>query len=198
LRNRKLNADEFQGFVITDRYAPAVFINAADYIAAQTFTLAHELAHIWIGKAGIVDPDESEVLTPTREIESFCNAIATEVLVPESEFVPLWTAHGRSTAKLAEEFRVSEIVCLRRAFELNLITSDEFWPRWQELKNAAQARAGFGLSTHLERIATRHSPLFMDAVINDTRAGGTPFRDAARLLSMTVPTFTQMIEGREY
>jgi Zn-dependent peptidase ImmA (M78 family) len=196
--NRKLNADEFQGFVISDRYAPVVFINSADYIAAQTFTLAHELAHIWIGKPGIVDPDESEVLTPTRETESLCNAIATEVLVPASEFLPLWATRGHSTATLAEEFWVSEIVCLRRAFELNLITGDEFWPRWQQLKSAAQERAKFGRSTHLERIATRHSPMFMDAVINDTRKGGTPFRDAARLLSMTVPTFTEMIEGREY
>lgn len=196
--NRKLNADEFQGFVIADQYAPVVFINAADYIAAQTFTLAHELAHVWIGKAGIVDPDESEVLTPKQNVESFCNAIATEVLVPRSEFLSLWTASGGSTAELAEAFRVSEIVCLRRAFELNLITGDEFWPRWRQLKGAARERSGFGLSTHLEKIATRHSPVFMDAIITDTRTGGTPIRDGARLLSMTLPKFTEMIEGREY
>jgi Zn-dependent peptidase ImmA (M78 family) len=190
--------DEFQGFVITDRYAPIVFINAKDYVASQTFTLAHELAHIWIGKGGIVDPDESEVSKPLADTESFCNAVATEVLVPKSEFVPLWSRHRGSTATLAEVFRVSEIVCLRRAFELELITRDEFFARWRELQDVAHAGGNFGRSTYYEKIATRHSPLFMDAVIKDTRTGGTLFRDAARLLSMTVPTFTEMIEGREY
>jgi Zn-dependent peptidase ImmA (M78 family)/DNA-binding XRE family transcriptional regulator len=196
--NLKLSADEFQGFVITDKYAPVVFINGRDFIGAQTFTLAHELAHIWIGQSGIVDPDETQVSVPQRDTESFCNLIATEVLVPKAEFVPLWERYSHSTPRLAKEFRVSEIVVLRRAFELNLITSDEFFPRWQKLKDAAHTGATFGRSTHLERIATRHSPLFMDAIIKDTRTGGTLFRDGARLLSMTVPTFSKMIEGREY
>lgn len=196
--NRKLLADEFQGFVIADKSAPVIFINGSDYVAAQIFTLAHELAHLWIGQGGIVDPDETEVSKPIQDTESFCNSIATEVLVPQSEFVPLWNEHAHSTARLAIEFRVSEIVVLRRAFELNLITGDEFFPRWQYLKSIARQRGGFGRSTHYERIATRHSPLFMDAVIKDTRTGGTLFRDGARLLSMTVPTFTKMIEGREY
>jgi Zn-dependent peptidase ImmA (M78 family)/DNA-binding XRE family transcriptional regulator len=195
--NRKLLPDEFQGFVIADKYAPVVFINSRDIIAAQTFTLAHELAHLWIGQGGIIDPDETEVSTPLQNTESFCNSIATEVLVPKSEFVPLWEEHKHSTARLAKEFRVSEIVCLRRAFELKLITRDEFFPRLKELEDSAQSR-GFGRSTYYEKIATRHSPLFMDAVIKDTRTGGTLFRDGARLLSMTVPTFSRMIEGREY
>lgn len=196
--NRKLSADEFQGFVITDKFAPVVFINGRDYVGAQTFTLAHELAHIWIGQSGIVDPDETQVSVPQRDTESFCNLIATEVLVPKLEFVPLWERYSHSTARLAKEFRVSEIVILRRAFELNLMTGDEFFPRWQQLKDAAAHTKGFGRSTHLERIATRHSPLLMDAIIKDTRTGGTAFRDGARLLSMTVPTFSRMIEGREY
>jgi len=196
--NRKLSADEFQGFVIADKDAPIIFINGSDYVAAQIFTLAHELAHLWIGQGGIVDPDESEVSKPIQDVESFCNSVATEVLVPQKDFIPMWEQHGHSTARLAREYRVSEIVVLRRAFELHLITDDEFFPRWQYLKNLAQASGGFGRSTHYERIATRHSTVFMDAVIKDTRTGGTLFRDGARLLSMTLPTFSRMIEGREY
>jgi Zn-dependent peptidase ImmA (M78 family) len=183
--------------VITDKFAPVVFINGRDYIGAQIFTLAHELAHIWIGQSGIIDPDEAEVPEPHKDTESFCNAVATEVLVPKAEFIPAWETHRHSTSSLVKEFKVSEIVLLRRAFELNLITRDEFFPRLQQLKEESkEGKRGFGRSTHPDRIATQHSAIFMDAVIQDTRVGGTLIRDGARLLSMTVPTFVRVIEGR--
>jgi len=71
--HRKLDPQEFRGFVLVDDYAPLVFLNGADGKAARMFTLAHELAHIWIGVSAAFDLQD---LQPAdNDNERVCNLI---------------------------------------------------------------------------------------------------------------------------
>jgi Zn-dependent peptidase ImmA (M78 family) len=121
---RHLSPDEFRGFVISDKYAPAVFINGADSKNANIFTLIHELAHIWLGETGVSD---TEIKT-TNNSEAKCNAIAAEVLIPIDQFKEQWhkidTDLRIKITKLQKYFRVSELAIARVALTNKLINFD--------------------------------------------------------------------------
>jgi Zn-dependent peptidase ImmA (M78 family) len=78
-----IDLETFRGFALADEIAPFVIINDHDSRAAWSFTLLHELAHIWLGQTG-VSGGPAEI-----SIERFCNHIAGEFLLPSIELAQL-------------------------------------------------------------------------------------------------------------
>ena len=74
-----INVEVFRGFAFADETAPFIAINANDSPSAWSFTLAHELAHLWLGNCGVSGGK------PRRNIEKFCNDVASELLLPNHE-----------------------------------------------------------------------------------------------------------------
>jgi Zn-dependent peptidase ImmA (M78 family)/DNA-binding XRE family transcriptional regulator len=72
--------EAFRGFAIADSIAPFVVINDGDARAAWSFTLLHELAHLWLGATGVSGGGAPEV-----KIERFCNDVAGEFLLPRAD-----------------------------------------------------------------------------------------------------------------
>lgn len=74
-----VSEEAFRGFALADDIAPFVVINDNDAKTARSFTLLHELAHIWIGVSGVSGPLRG---TPAHVVERFCNEVAGQFLLP--------------------------------------------------------------------------------------------------------------------
>jgi Zn-dependent peptidase ImmA (M78 family)/DNA-binding XRE family transcriptional regulator len=186
---RKLSSREFQGFAVTDPYAPIVFVNSADFKAAQVFTLVHELAHIWIGTSAISHLDPTMMKNPETPVELFCNSVAAETLVPQAEFEAIWQDKDVETVagRLARHFWVSTLVILRRAYELDKITRTEFFEHIEiERKKYRKQQSSGG--NYYRNVVSRMGSKFSKAVLTQMREGNLLYRDAARLLRLKVPT----------
>lgn len=79
----KVSVDAFRGFALADDVAPFIAVNANDSPGAWSFTLVHELAHLWIGATGVSGGSAE------REIEKFCNDVASEFLLSRAELASL-------------------------------------------------------------------------------------------------------------
>ncbi len=78
-----LSVEVFRGFALSDALAPFVIINDQDAKSAWSFTLLHELVHLWLGETG-VSGSINDVAT-----ERFCNDVASELLLPSNELPSL-------------------------------------------------------------------------------------------------------------
>ncbi|MGF1455210.1 MAG: ImmA/IrrE family metallo-endopeptidase [Alphaproteobacteria bacterium] len=198
---RRLDTEEFRGFALSDPLAPLIFVNGADTKAAQMFTLAHELAHVWMGATALSNLGAAPRPGFRRE-EVWCNAVAAELLVPLAalradlqEDEPLPDALSR----LARTFKVSTLVILRRLLDAGWMDRARFDSAWaaevERLRHLAlQGGSGGGdfYRTTLSRVSRR----FARALVVSTLEGQTLYRDAFRMLGVSKPeTFNTL--GRE-
>ena len=191
---RKLDPQEFRGFALVDPWAPLVFINGADTKAAQMFTLAHELAHIWLGKSGVSDTNPSAV--PDQESERWCNRVAAELLVPLEVFRSELDLHADlhfELNRLARRFKVSTLVILRRIHDAGQLSYDELWAAYDaELSRLRRSPTGAG-GDFYRTLGARVSKRFARALVESTLEGRTSFTETFRMLGLKkMATFSKL------
>jgi len=185
--NRKLDVAEFRGFALVDDLAPLVFLNAADSKAAQMFTLAHELAHIWLGKSGISDVVAGR--SATHQVERWCNTVAAELLVPLNDFRNQYQAGESLTAeiqRLARHYKVSTLVILCRAFDAGFLDEQGLWAAYQQEAQRLRTleRRGAGGGNFYQTLSMRTGRRFASAVVSSILEGQTLSREAFQLLGI--------------
>lgn len=186
--HRKLDPKEFRGFALTDRFAPLIFVNGADTKSVQMFTLAHELAHVWLGSEG-EDLSGFEGIFPGNEqVERFCDQAAAEFLVPTRELKQQWPQFKSSTdpfEKIARFFKVSPIVAGRRAMDLRLVTRETFFEFYESYtkKERQQAKA-IGGGDFYKNQNTRVGEPFARTVVFAAMEGRVTFKEAYDLTGL--------------
>jgi Zn-dependent peptidase ImmA (M78 family) len=191
---RKLNVKEFRGFAISDNYAPLIFINGADAPNAQMFTLAHELAHIWLGVSGVSNLNKT--YSDGGKVEAYCNQVAAEVLLPMDEMRVSWHQHRdyrNEIERLSRKYKVSKIVIARRAHDAGFLDEDlynSFFTR--EIKLRRKSSGG----DYYTNEQYQNSKRFSVAVLSEAKEGRTLFHDAMQLLGIKKrETFSRYMES---
>lgn len=195
--HRSIKVEECRGFVLVDEYAPFLFINSADSKSAQMFTLAHELAHLWLGKSAGFDFRQLQPADNPTEI--LCDKIAAEFLVPEDEINDVLRQESR-IEKIARIFKVSQIVIARRLLDLGKLSRNEFFEFYDEYINRdiqkKEDKEGGGdfYKTQRKRLSVRFLSFVNQAVLENKLL----IRDAYQLTDLKGNTYHKFMKEHLY
>lgn len=193
--HRKLDVEEFRGFALTDRYAPLIFVNGTDAKSAQMFTLAHELAHVWLGAEGEGVSGFEGVFPGDGRVEKFCDRAAAEFLVPARELKVRWRDTKGTPdpfGRLARHFKVSPIVAARRALDLRLVNREIFFDFYNAYTKRERKRVkGTGGGDFYNNQNTRVGESFATHVILATMGGRLSFKEAYALTGLRGGAFQE-------
>ena len=193
--SRKILPTISRGLALKSPYYPVIWVNSGLQDAPKIFTLAHELAHIWIGAEGVSDLDEEA--QSEHEIETLCDQVASEILVPEHLLENLWDKTQNpehNVERLHEYFGVSRFVVARKSLHADIIDRASYAHLNQKLRDdvhnfeGEKMPAKEGGVNFYNGLIARNGRQFTEAVISETEGNNLLIRDACLLLGLNSPS----------
>jgi Zn-dependent peptidase ImmA (M78 family) len=143
-----IGVEAFRGFALSDDIAPFVVLNDQDARPAWSFTLVHELAHLWLGVTGVSGAFAD------AQIEKFCNDVASGFLLPANELALVQVDRNtdRETAarrigEFARDRHLSASMVAYNLFRIGRLTEESwrtltgwFFAQWRQSRDAKRER----------------------------------------------------------
>ena len=188
-----LDPDEFQGFALVDDHAPLVFVNGADYKDAQMFTVAHEIAHIFVGAEGVSALNRTLPIYDSPK-ERLCNKIAAEFLVPTDALDKFLSKNDANSNDMSTHFKVSIIVAARRMLDTESMSQtdyDKFYTNYaKQQQNVRKTKGG----NYWNNVGYRTSSTFGKALVRAVMEDRLSYTAAYSLTDMRGSTFEKYAE----
>jgi Zn-dependent peptidase ImmA (M78 family)/DNA-binding XRE family transcriptional regulator len=195
-----LDARIFRGFALADPIAPFVVINENDSRAAWSFTLLHELAHLWLGQTGVSGYDGE------GEAERFCDAVAARFLLVPHELSHLEVVSRSNLSELKDEIdafaharklsRKMVAYNLLRARVILARTYRQLCDIFDAERAAAGRREGEGGPSYYLVRRHRVGPALVAAVHRLLAVGALSTPQAARILGVKPTNVARLLEHR--
>ena len=176
LRRTDLGSYGARGISIAEFPLPTiVFGNEAP--AGQSFTLAHEFAHMLLRQSAISGPPSArDADTRPKAVERWCDRFAAAFLIPASAMAERWAKPNSPMPKigddsltgLAKAFRVSEHAMLIRLVDMGYVEADYYWnvKRQEFLAREEEFRARGGIPAYYgTRFLNSHGNLYTSLVL---------------------------------
>lgn len=188
---RKLDINEFRGFLLYDDIAPIIFINSNDSINGKIFTLVHEYIHFLLGEEDVFIEED---LTSDKKEEQIINRITAEFLVPTSHVEELWNQSKNLKEQiegLSKKFHVSMIALSIKLKDMNKInqgTVNEI-KQYTKIRLENKSKEAGGGGNYYNTTRSRLGDSFLSTVIQGAESGDIAYTQAFKLLDNSVKTY---------
>lgn len=165
-----MEKETFRGLSIYHPVLPIIIVNDSDAKKAQSFTLLHELGHLF-RKENAVDSWSDK----NKSIEKWCDELAGEILMPRAPFLNevnhVDMDRLEAIKKVAKEFHVSPYACLVRLRNLRKISQNtysefegELEREYRELQKKRRENPGGGSRNRPKEVLEQYGRIYTDAL----------------------------------
>ncbi len=201
-----IDLETFRGFAIADNIAPFVIINDRDAHSAWSFTLIHEVVHIWLGQTGVSG------LRAEKSVEKFCNDVASEFLLPVSEIKQIYvdnktdiTLVQNRIGEFAIEKNLSSSMVAYKLYRMGIINfenwkclSENFRQMWINQRNNNRLKAeeqNITGPTYYQIRQHRIGKALLQLVSSMMYAGAITTSKAAQILGIKAKNVQNLLEA---
>ena len=204
-----VSLSEIKALSIYEDQYPIIAINSKDYERAKTFSLFHEVAHLFRRSSSLclLDDDERD-----NTEEKICDQIAAEVLMDREEFIRVasevfykdgeWSI--ASLTCLADRFGVSIVSAFRKLHDVSIITDDQYENMYREIKNAfdekinaieaARKERELRIPYHIKFINS-HGTLWTKTVVATENIGRISLGEACEIMSIKRKHYNSIVRA---